>query len=810
MAVDISGYKVVKTLGKGGMATVYLAVQEIFEREIALKVMSKGLSEDPEFGQRFMREAQIVSNLIHPNIVTVYDVGLENGSYYLSMEYINGADLKKVRKQLSFMEKLQAVRDIASALDMSGSKGYVHRDIKPENIMIERGTKRAILMDFGIARASETDVSVTQAGTAIGTPHYMSPEQAKGDDIDSRADLYSLGVVLFYLMAGYVPFEGDSAVAIGIRHITEAVPELPSHLKDLQWFIDKAMAKDPNNRFQTGAEFVNTLNSLDLKQLEALYYAESNLNNSTDAETETPTTINAGAAHQYGNSSTLADDEPEDFTLSFKTQSDEPQALNLKWPLYVALSCISLLLIGGVYLVATHKPANKPSNTTIVQQNPNAQNAIANLIIGRSDLTQEQTAQLKSLQASIEQAHQAYKKSPTEDQLRTLVALYQNLKVLSQNHSEIQRAIDMLADGYVKLILPAFNQGDFVKAQKQLSLVLELFPQYSSSDLVVARTQISMRSKLESLLKEGGAYLKEGQLTQPGGKNAAESYRTALHIAPALKPAKEGLKRVARSLVTKASAALKQSDNSSARHWVNAALLVVPNYAPALAMEKQLLNSAKPADKIQTLFEQAERHIEGSQFFTPKDQNAHASYVKILALDKHNKKAITLKANLPKRLESAALALVNQGDYQVAKTMTEQATLVQPRNAELMVAALNVDEAITSHRYQTQPRVGEIRASGVNNVRLGLRQPRVITIKDKIFFKFDYHNFKINNSLVTAHLYRSDQQTALGSKQVIVQGQSGQNEFVFDLPRNFSSTGEYRIELELEGNIIANLVFRIG
>lgn len=349
MAVEIPGYKITKTLGKGGMATVYLAIQDIFEREVALKVMSSSLNEDPSFGQRFMREAQIVSQLIHPNIVTVYNVALHENCYYLSMEYIDGHDLKHSRKHLSFLEKIQAVKDIASALDVSGAKGYVHRDIKPENIMIEAATKRAVLMDFGIARASEADISVTQAGTAIGTPHYMSPEQAKGLDVDPRADLYSLGVVLFYLIAGYVPFEGDSAVAIGIRHITEAIPELPVHLRDMQWIIDKSMAKDPNDRFQNGAELIASLDSLDLNQL------ANNIENQglaeADADFDTPTVVNEEPAHHYGDSSHT--DEPEDFTLSFKsiqTPEHEP-----KWPMYFATACVSLIIIIGGYFLINHE-----------------------------------------------------------------------------------------------------------------------------------------------------------------------------------------------------------------------------------------------------------------------------------------------------------------------------------------------------------------------------------------------------------------------------------------------------------------------
>lgn len=158
MTINLPGYKILRTLGKGGMATVYLAEQEIFEREVALKVMSKSLAEDPSFGQRFMREAKIVSQLVHPNIVTVHDVGVHEGYYYLSMQVIDGLDLKQSRRSLSLRQKVTAIRDIAKALDYAGSKGYVHRDIKPENILFHTSDGRAVLTDFGIARADRKSV----------------------------------------------------------------------------------------------------------------------------------------------------------------------------------------------------------------------------------------------------------------------------------------------------------------------------------------------------------------------------------------------------------------------------------------------------------------------------------------------------------------------------------------------------------------------------------------------------------------------------------------------------------------------------
>ncbi|WP_051235108.1 protein kinase domain-containing protein [Marinimicrobium agarilyticum] len=268
--MQIPGYKIIDTLGEGGMARVYLAIQESVEREVALKVLDPYLSKDPTFGERFLSEARIVSRLVHPNIVTVYDMGVHRDYHYLSMEYVPGRDLKHRRFELSLPECVTVVKEVARALDYAGRKGCVHRDVKPDNIMLHDDDGRAVLMDFGIARVVDQTSSMTQTGTTVGTPHYMSPEHARGAPVDSRSDLYSLGVVLFLLLCGHLPYDSDSAVSIGVKHISEQIPLLPRHLVAFQPIIDRILAKDPDERYQTGAEFIDALEQLTPEMLVAI------------------------------------------------------------------------------------------------------------------------------------------------------------------------------------------------------------------------------------------------------------------------------------------------------------------------------------------------------------------------------------------------------------------------------------------------------------------------------------------------------------------------------------------------------------
>lgn len=270
------------------MATVYLAIQESFEREVALKVLDPRISRDSTFSERFLTEARIVSRLMHPNIVTVYDVGSHNGLHFLSMEYVPGRDLKHRRFELSLSDNLRAVKDVARALDYAARKGCVHRDVKPDNIMLHAEDGRAVLMDFGIARIADIVSSMTQTGTAVGTPHYMSPEQARGVAVDGRSDLYSLGVVTFLLLTGYLPYDSDSAVSVGVMHISDTIPRLPPHLSGFQGLIDRALAKNPDDRFQSGAEFIAAIEAFSEAQLAEIEQAgERSLVDEISGETPT-------------------------------------------------------------------------------------------------------------------------------------------------------------------------------------------------------------------------------------------------------------------------------------------------------------------------------------------------------------------------------------------------------------------------------------------------------------------------------------------------------------------------------------------
>jgi serine/threonine protein kinase len=263
--IQIPGYTLKRKLGQGGMAAVFLAVQESFGREVALKIMVPSLAKEPDFAERFMREARTMAGLSHPNIIVVHDVGSANGLYYYAMACHAGGDLtQRIRGGgLTPQEAMRVTREIADALAYAHEQGFVHRDIKPDNVLFRERDDAAILTDFGIAKSMNNDANqLTQAGSTVGTPKYMSPEQARGQRLDGRSDLYSLGVMLYEMLTGLPPYQAQEAVTLAIKHCQDPIPRLPAELARFQPLIDRLLAKDPSQRHPNGREVMAEIDAL--------------------------------------------------------------------------------------------------------------------------------------------------------------------------------------------------------------------------------------------------------------------------------------------------------------------------------------------------------------------------------------------------------------------------------------------------------------------------------------------------------------------------------------------------------------------
>ncbi|WP_350023383.1 serine/threonine-protein kinase [Pseudomonas protegens] len=262
MDILIPGFDIQGEIGEGAMASVYLATQRSLERKVALKVMAAALAADPSFCERFLREGKTLARLSHPHTVTIHDIGNVGELYYMAMEYLpNGTLKERIAAGLTPEQGLTYIRQIASALGYAHAQGLVHRDVKPANILF-RADGTAVLSDFGIAKSLDDRTQFTQAGFAVGTPSYMSPEQARGQDIDGRADLYALGVVLYEILVGELPYNGTDALSTALAHLTEPLPELPLHHGRYQHILRKLLAKDPAERYPDAAALLAALDNL--------------------------------------------------------------------------------------------------------------------------------------------------------------------------------------------------------------------------------------------------------------------------------------------------------------------------------------------------------------------------------------------------------------------------------------------------------------------------------------------------------------------------------------------------------------------
>lgn len=356
-------YEIIKTIGEGGMANVYLANDTILDRKVAIKVLRGDLSNDEKFIRRFKREALSVSNLSHPNIVEVYDVGEEDGNYYIVMEYIEGKTLKQLlqkRGALTLNEVIDIMTQLTDGLVHAHEAYIIHRDIKPQNIMIEDNGLVKIT-DFGIAMALNS-TQLTQTNSVMGSVHYLPPEQANGKGSTVKSDIYSLGILMYELLTGSVPFKGDTAVEIALKHMKEKIPSIrkqnPTIPQSVENIVLKATAKNPKNRYDNVRDMYKDLQTAlqrDNEKRLVYEYPENDLE-----ETKVIPQVTKEIKQVIDKPTAKEEDSEDNSVLKEKDEKN-------KLPIILAVVLLgTLIVLAGVYLLITSKDVKEVKVPNVV------------------------------------------------------------------------------------------------------------------------------------------------------------------------------------------------------------------------------------------------------------------------------------------------------------------------------------------------------------------------------------------------------------------------------------------------------------
>ncbi|QIB65927.1 serine/threonine-protein kinase [Kineobactrum salinum] len=727
---DIPGYKIDSILGEGGMATIYLAEQESFGRRVALKVMSPRLLSDASFGERFLREARIVAQLTHPNFVPVYEVGRHGDYRYMSMEYLPGGDLKSLMRQgLPLADSIRIVKDVASALHYAAGKNFIHRDIKPANILM-RENGSPVVCDFGIARQTDIEEQMTLVGTVIGTPHYMSPEQAQAKELDGRSDLYSLGAIFYEMLTGRRPYDSASVIQVSIMHVTEPIPELPGELAAFQFFIEKAMAKLPDNRFQSGMEFIYALEELEEEHYELIHRVAP-----TQVLSEADFRSKLGASGMRTPVSALSTDSaarrrvrPSRTGMS-KSQFHGWRGLLRQRSWQAGSGAVGLLLIvaaGGWWMAGDETPTEPPPLYTPPVAGAGLDGKV-------DELKQAATLAMTEgrLYGSGEDNAQHYLTSllifaPDDTEARLAITRLFGMY--------LEQAGDMIAAGEYGAATEVLNYASQINfhiedqnlLEQQNLLRRELFSAQQQSIVAASRSR-----EIKRLLDAADSLFAEGKLTSPAGDNVYDKYQQVLSIDPDNETARAGIQRVAGRFLSQARDQTKQGEFGRARAYMSAAVQIFPQH-PDMAdtrqyvaaeeersaerllrereqesaavrreLEQRRQELAIRARKIQTLLAAAAADIEAQRLNAPAGNNAVEKYNAVLELDPANVDALNGFEDIARRHIALARDEIGAGRLDDAERNLISAKILSPSNPQY-AAVQNELIAARDRRKQEQ------------------------------------------------------------------------------------------------------------
>ncbi len=660
--IDIPGYCVVRQLGRGGMATVYLAVQESVDREVALKVMSPTLLADPTYGERFLREARIAAKLHHPHVVGIHDVGRQGDYFYIAMEYVAGGPvLQEDGKPRDVASTLRIVREIAKALHYANSKSFVHRDVKPDNILL-RDDGSSALTDFGIARANDSATRMTRTGAVVGTPHYMSPEQARGRGLDGRSDLYSLGIVMYELLVGRVPYHAEDSLAVGIMHITQPLPQLPPEYRALQPLLDLLLAKEPEQRFQDGAAVAAAIETIE-RRIERGELGELSRGRAGAAPTlalptvtppeQRPRTEPSMRAEPHIGRIDIVDAQPQRSGRASEARRTRRRGPG-RW-----IFAVAVVVLLGVGAFALWRNQDK-----------------LRALLPRTELN--------DVLARADNALARGQLSGTNDSAREL---FESARVIDPDNDIARAGLRRVGEALIAEAAAATQRRDFAVAHARLADARALLAGGAAVEQAAAALKKAegANTEIAGLFDQAEAALAAGRLVDAGG--AVELYERVLATEPGNAPAQAGLRKAGAALAAQTRELLTQGKVDDAAARIEAIARALPN-DPVLPTLRAELTAARAnaGAAIEAQVRRAQELLRAGRISGEGDDNALAVFKTVIARDPGNAKARAGLSQVAQALVVQANAALDESNPTAADRLLRQAEPLAPGSADIAAA----------------------------------------------------------------------------------------------------------------------------
>ena len=762
--MDIPGYQIEHEIGRGGMATVYAAIQTALERRVALKVIHYSSRNDGDFTQRFIREGRIGAKLHHPHIVTIFEYGTYNDCHFLSMEYFPGGTLSsRIRQGLTLGQTMSIVTTIADALAYAHHLHLIHRDVKPSNILFRRD-ESPVLTDFGIARLEDDSEKLTATGKTLGTVYYMSPEQIRGDQLDNRSDLYSLGVVFYQMLTGRFLYDGENFFDIAKQHVSAEIPKLPDMINRFQPILERLLAKNRHERFSSAEQLIQAFNAVAHANIPQRIHAPPRPGSTPKRSRTSRTAIFAGAGVLIVAASATAVIMPNWLARQNLQEAEQLLAQAQRYYDDGQLTDTLAILQNGLAIAPTHTQLlalRDKVQATLTERrqadqyfkeaaefydNNRLEDSLA--AVEKGLVLMSDHAELLKLQKRIHDAMDKRQEATTllrqiQEPQNNIAALAALIEQAKQLHREGQRAesLALIAKG-LRLdpeqpeLLELLAAIALLPAETTVPDATPSTPVAQQLDLNEPKSpDISNREQqIQTLLEKAEQQLSQHRLTSPPGDNAFESYQMILTLDPFHPAVEQGYDKIATAYLALAEEAFAGNPEQSL-DYIESGLQAVPHHRSLLALKEKILAT----HSTEAILQQAQIRYENGRLFEPEGDNAFDFFLQVLNRDTENTAA---KAGLIRTFQK----FFNQLDKQPSSRKQQKTTLddimalvekalavapqydkllnlrtdIEARQAEIATTLHDIDQLMALAKAQAQ--AGKVREPPSDNACDSYRQ----------------------------------------------------------------------------------------